>query len=97
MFPMPFLLRPAFASLWRGLFALRARRSSKSRGGILTSDFANLATKFHRKSGLRRTRRRTGRADMAIRSYHRPITSGSQILPSPDLFRPTPPMSFTAT
>ena len=32
---VPFLLRPAVASLWRGL-SLRARRSSKSEGGILT-------------------------------------------------------------
>ena len=31
---VPFLLRPAVASLWRGL---RARRSSKSEGGILTT------------------------------------------------------------
>jgi hypothetical protein len=31
---VPFLLRPAVASLWRGL---RARSSSKSEGGILTT------------------------------------------------------------
>jgi hypothetical protein len=42
---------------------LWTRRCPKSGGGILTSDFAELFAKFHRKLGLRRT----DRADPALR------------------------------
>jgi hypothetical protein len=56
--------RPALArsrsSLRGAAFVLRARRSSKSEGGLRASDFAQLSAKFHRRLRLRRTRRRTG-------------------------------------
>jgi len=62
MFSWPFLLRPAVASLWRGLWSCgrAVARRAKVASWLPTSPIC--PQKFHRKFGLRRTRRRTGRA-----------------------------------
>jgi hypothetical protein len=43
-------IRPS-RSLWRGVFILRARHSSKGGGDVPTSDFADLSAKFQSKVG----------------------------------------------
>jgi len=76
--------------------SLRARRSSKSEGGILTSDFADLSAKFRRKLRLRRIRRRTGRPKPAPKVRHTPGLSSQTksdrlVAATEDAERQTPP------